>query len=64
MSNRKLLRQNTFHLRGTCPNCGNTNVRFYKDLVFKDIPNQHNKWYCKRCHKTFKREDFKNVKYV
>ena len=65
MINRKLLRQNTFHLRGTCPNCGNTNIRFYKDLVFGiGRKNEHNKWYCKRCHKTFTKEELKDVKYA
>lgn len=60
---RKLKRMNTVHLIGTCPKCGAKNVRFYKDLIFKDKTTQHNKWYCKGCGKTFKREDLKDVKY-
>ena len=63
-SRRKLLRLNTIHLRGLCPVCGDQTVRFYKEIVFNGKANQHNKWYCKKCHNTFDRKDLEYVKYV
>ncbi len=62
-SKRRLARQNTIHLRAICPNCGKTNMRFYKRIYSKpDIIN--NRWFCKGCSKSFKREDLKYVKYA
>lgn len=63
-SKRRLKRMNTVHLEGLCPNCKDEPVRFYKDLVFKGRNPEHNKWYCKKCKKTFRREDLKYVKYI
>lgn len=61
---RKLKRMNTIHLRGLCPSCKNVEVRFYKDLIFgPGRKNEHNRWFCKQCKKTFRREDLEYVKY-
>ena len=63
-SKRKLKRMNTVNLRGLCPNCKDEPVRFYKDLIFgPGRKSEHNKWYCKKCKKTFRREDLQYVKY-
>ncbi len=63
-SKRKLERQNTIHLRGICPNCGKTNMRFYKRIYTKSGSNMANRWFCKGCGKAFKREDLEYVKFV
>lgn len=63
-SKRQLIRMNTIHLRGVCPKCGDKNVRFYKELIFKGKKNQHNKWFCKKCSETYRREDLENVYYA
>lgn len=60
---RKLIRQNTIHLRGICPNCGRPNIRFYKRIETKAVT-ANNRWYCKGCGKAFKREDLEYVKYA
>ena len=62
---RRLKRMNTIHLQGLCPVCGDQPVRFYKDLVFAHGKEaEHNKWYCKKCGKTFDRKDLEYVKYI
>lgn len=64
-SRRKLKRMNTVHLQGVCPKCQDQPVKFYKDLIFgPSRKTEHNKWYCKKCKRTFRREDLKDVKYV
>lgn len=58
---RMLKRRNTIHLRGVCPNCGRTNMKFRKILYGKPI--KHDIWYCSRCGKTAKRGDLEYVRY-
>ena len=53
-SKRKLIRQNTVHLRAICPNCGKTNIRYSSHAK---------KWYCKKCNKFFKRNELEYVRY-
>lgn len=62
-SKRKLDRAKTIHLRGICPQCGKTNMKFYKKLYIKGSEVKTNKWYCQRCGKTASREELKYVKY-
>lgn len=63
-SKRKLDRQTTIHLRGICPSCGKTNMRFYKRIYTKGNDVKHNKWFCKSCGKSFNRDQLDYVKYV
>lgn len=58
-SARKLARQNTVHLRGLCPNCGNA-MKWRK----MDLNGNKNVWVCKNCGKTLARKDLPYVKYV
>ena len=50
---RKIKRANTVHLLGLCPGCGAT-LRYNKHL---------GGWHCWTCQKTYKRSEFKYVKY-
>lgn len=63
-SKRRLERAKTVHLRGICPQCGKTNMKFHKRLYLKGSNVQLNKWYCKNCGKAATREELKYVKYV
>lgn len=60
---RKFNRQNTVRLRATCPQCGNTNMKFRKTVWVGNKP-IHNRWACKSCGTTLKRDELKGVHYA
>lgn len=62
-SKRKLDRAKTVHLRGICPKCGATNMKWHKVLYIKGEAVTAKKWYCKKCGKTADRDELKYVKY-
>ena len=51
---RKLIRQNTVHLRGVCPACGEFGTRYSKS---------EKKWICKKCGTKAGRRELEYVKY-
>jgi len=65
--NRKLIRNQKFHMTHKCPNCKHS-LKYYKELclaatnketkmvekrIYKDV------FYCKNCHRVFKKDDEK-----
>lgn len=51
---RKLIRQNTVHLKGICPACGKSGMRYSKS---------EKKWVCKKCGTKASRKELDHVKY-
>lgn len=46
---RKLMRNNTVHLRAVCPRCGGT-MKYQKEISFKGGKKVYDEWLCKNCH--------------
>lgn len=61
---RYILRNNTVHLRGQCPKCGEFGARFKHDIPLLKGGWDHNKWVCKKCGARSTREELSYVKYA